>query len=268
MNSIKFALFRRVPKSIKNALTRNPMAQLNVEKAVFQHEGYIEQLSPLVPNSVILSELEEYPDCCFVEDTAVNIKPGVIVFTYPTAPSRQGEVDSIMTAVNRHYPGLKTYRMRWESDGGDVLVVENHLFVGNSTRSGPEAHREWKMICQENGIKFHVIDVGNDALHLKSLVTYLGRDIGFMVVNNGSGYKAIQQIKSAIIEFEPTFNRVIHPLGANMVRIGNTVFYQGLLEPEVRYLNDVFNKITWKHIEMSELAKVDGALTCCSLLLK
>lgn len=266
MNSIKFALFRRAPKSISNALARDQKVNVNAEKAILQHDKYIELMSPLVANSVILPALEEYPDCCFVEDTAVNIKPGVLVFTRPTEPSRQGEVDSVVEAIDRYHKDLKTYRMNSKSDGGDVLVIENHLFVGNSTRSGPSAHQEWDKICRENGMIFHAINVGNDALHLKSLVTYLGQDIGLMVVNNHSGLKVMEEIKLHITNL--TFIKITNILGANMVRIGNTVFYQGLFDPEIKYLTNLFHKISWQNLDMSELAKVDGALTCCSLLIK
>lgn len=263
-------IFRELPKSITQALTSQENVNVNYQKALEQHNHYIDQIQELVPNSIILSPLEEYPDSCFVEDTMVNLKSGVVVLTNPSAPSRKGEAESI---ANLFIDDLQlnqkssVYQMKNSSDGGDVLVIDGkYLFVGDSSRSQVLAHQEWEQICSENDMIFSTIKV-NDALHLKSLVTYLGPKIGLVAVNNKNGQQAVEQIL-ATLDFCPPVNWVNNTLAANMLRVKNHVFCQNLSDDVRVELENKYQDFKFVLLDMSELAKVDGALTCCSVFIK
>ena len=60
------------------------------EKAVDQHQEYVETIESLGVKALVLDALEEYPDSCFVEDPAVVMKECAIITNSPRE-SRNGE---------------------------------------------------------------------------------------------------------------------------------------------------------------------------------
>src|SRR5262245_53314154 len=93
------ALVRPVPSSFAASLClQPPPSPIDVTLAREQHGRYVEALARLVDHVVYLAPDEAYPDCCFVEDTAVVIGDRALV-TRPGAPSRQGEQRATQKAL-------------------------------------------------------------------------------------------------------------------------------------------------------------------------
>ena len=65
--------------------------------ALAQHKEYVSALKTSGCQVIQLPPIENYPDSCFVEDTAVCIGNNNVMFTNPGASSRVGEVDFIKT---------------------------------------------------------------------------------------------------------------------------------------------------------------------------
>ena len=112
-----------------------------------------------------------------------------------------------------------------------------------------------------------------EALHLKSLLSALDGDAVLVHDRAVGGASLAAHVEEAVraaggdaarLEFVP----VPEMLAANALRVGNTLIGQGgdraravlRAAAEVRGL-----ELDW--VDMSETAKMDGALTCCSILL-
>jgi dimethylargininase len=85
------AIVRKIGKSFVNGLTTSDLGNPNYEKALVQHEAYVEALKQCGVKVTVLDSDETYPDSTFVEDTAV-LTPKCALVTNPGAESRNGEV--------------------------------------------------------------------------------------------------------------------------------------------------------------------------------
>lgn len=107
--------------------------------------------------------------------------------------------------------------------------------------------------------------VGN-VLHLKSVLSMAGPEL-IVVGESQAGedaWKAIEQHG----KFKYTRLSVPEDKGANVLYVNGTIVHQAasFIPKSVR----VFRSLNCRRIEvdMSELAKADGCLSCCSLLIK
>lgn len=82
------AIVRRPPKSLLNGLTSANLGLPDHSIALQQHDNYIETLKKCGLEVEVLETDEAYPDCCFVEDTAICTESCIII-TLPGASSRK-----------------------------------------------------------------------------------------------------------------------------------------------------------------------------------
>jgi dimethylargininase len=78
---------------------------------------------------ILLDPHESYPDSVFVEDTAVVTGRCAIV-TNPGAPERRGEVREVQRVLVDLYGAVERITDPGTLDGGDVLRVGDHFYVG------------------------------------------------------------------------------------------------------------------------------------------
>jgi len=95
----RFALAREIPETFDQCIKPLDNAQaIDVELARIQHRGYCDALSQLGFELIVLPADKRYPDCAFVEDTAVVIGEQAII-TRPGAESRREEVEAVREAL-------------------------------------------------------------------------------------------------------------------------------------------------------------------------
>ena len=195
------------------------------------------------------------PDAVFVEDTAVVLDE-VAIITRPGAASRLGEVDQVVAA-------LESLRLiaRIEApgsvDGGDVLVVGRSIFVGCSSRTNLEAIEQARRITAPHGYQVTAVAVGG-CLHLKSAATAVSDDT--LLINPQWVPQELRQL--SCIEIHPD-----EPHAANVVRVDGRRLLAAAAHPRTR---EILEKRGFEVVivDVSELAKAEGAVTCCSLLVR
>ncbi|MDF1561115.1 MAG: hypothetical protein P1P83_13060 [Bacteroidales bacterium] len=138
-------------------------------------------------------------------------------------------------------------------EGVDVLRAENHYFIGISERTNAEGASQLSTILSKHGFTSSVIRV-EAGLHLKSDIGYLG---------NGNFIST------------PVFSPVAHPANtivldqdeyyaANCLRVNDFLLIpKGFPKSKMKIKELGYNII---ELEMSEFRKMDGGLTCLSLL--
>ena len=109
-------------------LTTSTVAAPDMELTLAQHDAYVRCLESLGLTVTVLPPAPGFPDACFVEDTAVVVRE-VAVVSRPGAPSRQGEVDSMILPLSEHRP-LARIEAPGTLDGGDILQVGRRFFIG------------------------------------------------------------------------------------------------------------------------------------------
>jgi dimethylargininase len=236
-------------------LTHVTRVPIDVERAAAQHRAYEARLEELGCRLVRLPPLPDLPDAVFVEDTAVIVDE-LAVTTRPGAPSRRGEVPSVGRALGA-YRRVATISPPATLDGGDVLRVGRTLFVGRSTRSNADGIEQLRSWLAPSGYAVEAVTV-TGCLHLKSAATLVAP--GTVLVNphwvDPGTFAGLERI-----EVDPGESHA-----ANALMVGGALLYPEAF-PATRARLEAHG-LRVVPVDLSELAKAEGAVTCCSLLVE
>jgi len=166
------ALVRDVsPRLAEAELTFLDDRSIDPVRAVAQHAGYVDLLHTLGHQVVRVDAAPEHPDGTFVEDTVVVVED-LAVCTRPGAESRRGEVASVRESL--FSLGLRAHDVLAPGtlDGGDVLQVGRHVFVGLGGRTNPDGVDQLRAVLAPLGRTVVPVHV-TGCLHLKSGATAL-----------------------------------------------------------------------------------------------
>ena len=147
-------IVRRPCRRLVEGITSNPqLGKPNYDLALKQHDAYIAALESCGVAVTVLPADERYPDSCFVEDPAVITRKCAII-TNPGAPSRNGEKEEIIGAVRAFFPEDKIEYILSPGtlEGGDVMMVGDHFYVGRSARTNAEGIRQFLSILEKHGL--------------------------------------------------------------------------------------------------------------------
>ena len=248
------AITRKVSRSIVNCeLTHLTRAPIDINLARQQHTSYEESLQGLGLAVLSLPEEPTLPDSVFVEDCAIVLDECAVI-TRSGAESRRPETVSIAAAL-APYRKLFTIQSPGTVDGGDVLTVGKDIYVGLTTRSNRSAIDQMQGFLQPYGYNVQGVPVSG-CLHLKSAVTQVA---GNTLLINPAWVEKQHFPGMDFIEVDPA-----EPYAANALKIGQSVVYQPAFPKTIGCL--VAAGIHPILVDQSELAKAEGALTCCSLI--
>lgn len=249
------ALTRDVsPRIVDCQLTYLAREPIDLDLAVDQHREYEKTLERLGCTVRRLAPLPTYPDSVFVEDTAL-VLPELAIMTRPGAESRRGEVDSVENVLHE-YRQVAHINAPGTIDGGDVLVIDSTIYVGESTRTNGDAVTQLSSLVARYGYEVERVAVGG-CLHLKSAATRVASDV--VLVNphwvDASVFRNMRVIEVHDDE-EAAANAVLTPAG---------IIYGSGFPNTCRRLEDAGLNVF--EVDMSELKKAEGAVSCCSILL-
>jgi dimethylargininase len=248
------ALIRPVPDSLENCqLTHVERSPIDVARARAQHAAYEKALAGLGCEVVAVPAAHGLPDSVFIEDTAI-VLDRVAVITRPGAASRRPEIAAVASTLGA-FRQLQFLAGPATLDGGDVLLLGRTLHVGLGARTNSAGVRQLSDLVAPHGYEVRPIQV-DGCLHLKSAITEVAP--GLVIVNpawvDGRMFGDLK-----IIEVDPA-----EPGAANVVRVGDAVLC-GASFPRTRARIEAAG-IATHVVDLSELAKAEGALTCCSLI--
>jgi dimethylargininase len=249
------ALTRGVSPEMRHCeLTHLPRVTIDIERASAQHAAYEQALADLGCSVHRLPAGPDMPDAVFIEDTAVVLDEITIIMR-PGAESRRSE-----TAAVEEWLKYRLLFGRIEApgtlDGGDVLTIGRSMFAGATSRSNTEGLRQLRGIVEYFGYTLTVVDV-RGCLHLKSAVTAVSDDT---VLINPRWAPAEAFARYRLIDVDSR-----EPAAANIVRAGDRLLYSAAFPRTLERLNAHGAQVTT--VDVSELAKAEGAVTCCSLIL-
>lgn len=257
MLTFKNAIVRKPSQSMLEGISTNMFSNDSpiYEKAVTQHEGYVKALSELGAKVLVLDALEEYPDSCFVEDPAV-VMPECAIITNSPKDSRNGEKKEILPAIKQFYKDAQIFHIEAPGtmEGGDVMLVGKHFYIGQSDRTNAEGAKQFDEIVSKFGYTTSTVPV-TEGLHLKDFVIYLE--------NNNM---LVSETMNKIAEFEK-FNRFVVP-EEELYAINSLYFNDTVLVPHnhpktLEHIKSLGYKV--QEIDTDEFKKIDGSLTCLSL---
>ncbi len=249
------ALTRNVTPAIVHCeLTHLAREPIDLARAVSQHDTYQSLLASLGCQIQLIKAEPDQADAVFIEDTAL-VFDELAVITRPGAESRRGETGPVAAVLQRHRP-LVQIRVPGSIDGGDVLRAGREVFAGQTTRTNAQGISQLREALAPAGYRVTGVPV-RGCLHLKSAVTEVAD--GLLLINplwadrdSFPGYD--------FVEVDPG-----EPHAANALRLGDDLVH-GAEYPRTRARLEA-EGLEVHPVDLSELAKAEGAVTCCSLII-
>jgi dimethylargininase len=248
------AVTRQVSPAIGHCeLTHLRREAISFDTARAQHRQYEQALAQLGCSLEQLPAEPEMPDSVFVEDTAIVLDELALIMR-PGAESRRLETQSIAGLLGS-YRSVFRVEAPGTIDGGDLLRDDKRVFAGLSTRTNPEGIQQLRSLLSPFGYEVHVVQTGG-CLHLKSAATKVAEDI--LLINPEWVDPEVFKGKEIML-VDPS-----EPHGANALLVGGTVLYPAAF-PRTRRRLEARGLPVW-NVDLSELAKAEGGVTCCSLI--
>lgn len=251
---MRIAITRQVSPTINQCelthITREP---IDYERACAQHKQYQNALRSLGMNVITLDAEANLPDSVFVEDVALVLDECAVMLN-PGASSRRPEVASVEKALT---PFREIFRIQPPGtvDGGDILTVGRTIYIGLSSRSTEDAIEQIRAILKPRNYQVQRVNV-TGCLHLKSAVTQVSKDT-LLINPEWVPKEAFPDMR--FIEVDSS-----EPHAANAVLVDDTIIYPSSF-PKTRAKLEQ-EGINLLIVDADELAKAEGAVTCCSLI--
>jgi dimethylargininase len=253
---VLIAITRQVSPGIGRCeLTFLAREAIDARVAAAQHREYEACLAALHCEVRSLPPELGLPDSVFVEDTAI-VLDRLAIIARPGAESRRGETRAVAAALEPHRE-LVHIAPPGTLDGGDVLVVGRSVHVGLSRRSNENGFEQLRDFLTPLGYTVTPVCI-EGCLHLKSAVTQVGHDT--LLINrhwvDESAFAGI-----GLIDVDPA-----EPSAANALLAGDTVVFPAAFERTRERLSKAGIDVV--AVDVSEIAKAEGGVTCCSLIFR
>jgi len=246
------AITRLPGENFADGITTSTLGRPGYPLILEQHWAYRQALQNLGLEVILLPAEPGFPDAYFVEDPAI-VTPGLAVICNPGALSRRGEGITLEPVLKEYRP-VAHIQPPGTLEGGDVLCAEDHFFIGLSERTNQEGAAQLTALLEPTGYTCITIPVAA-GLHLKSGVNYVGSNT-LLVTSSLAEHPAFTRYQKILIDPEEEYaantllvnGTLLTPRGfpktrAELVRLGKPVI----------------------ELDVSEVQKMDGGLTCMSL---
>jgi len=256
MSNLMFtnAIVRTPGRSIVEGLSNSITLGLpNYEQAIIQHQSYIDVLIKCGLDVLVLEPCEEYPDSTFVEDVAL-ITPKCAIITRPGAPSRRGEVHQIEFVLKQRFNNIEAIEAPGTLDGGDIMMVGDHYYIGLSERTNLEGAKQIIQILKKYGMSGSTISL-KKVLHLKTSLSYLEKN-NLVVSGEFINDSSFGQYNSIEIPEKESY-------AANCIWVNGSVIIPLGCPTTKQRINNVGYPVI--ETDVSEFEKLDGGLSCLSL---
>jgi dimethylargininase len=251
-------LVRPPSMAYKNCVSSNPEKnQIDPRLAAEQHSTYLTILKEYGVEVLKLPVLDRYPDSVFLQDPALVGMKRCIIGRFGET-SRRGEENELLVDIERIRHQMVIHRIEAPGslEGGDILVTEKTLFVGESSRSNANG------ITQLSGFlpECTVATVRTKLFHLLCGCSYLTNKTMIITpdlisTDNFRGFKFVKFAKSDAYASDALY------LGE-----GRVVIPSGYPNASRKLRNSGFMPV---EVDVSEFRKGDGGVTClCSPIYK
>ena len=215
---------------------------------------YVKTLGDLGLEIVSLPALPDLPDAYFVEDVAV-VTPEIAVITRPGANERRLEANHMVDTLEK-FRSCVRIDAPGTLDGGDVLVVGKHCIIGLSERTNRAGAEQLCQFLEPFGYRGDIVRVP-EALHFKSSVNFVDQET-LLVTSACYDLDCLKEYDRILVPEEENY-------AANVVWMNGSI----LIPEGFAGVKRLLVERGYQIIEMpvSEIAKMDGGLTCLSLRL-
>ncbi|WP_419786595.1 dimethylarginine dimethylaminohydrolase family protein [Pseudodesulfovibrio sp.] len=246
------AIIRKPSEEMVDGITTANLGKPDFKLALQQHEAYRNALAELGLDVTVLEAAPGFPDCCFVEDTAIVCKD-VAVLTPLGAPSRQGEQLTIEPVLAKFKPVVRIEPPAL-IEGGDVLQIEDTFYVGISDRTNRAGAEALADAVKPYGFSVVALECG-PSLHFKTDVSFIGNNT-LLVSPFFADTPELASYDRIVVEDNEAYAR-------NCLFINGTIIVPSGFPETLEKVRKLGSPVVL--LDMSEFRKLDGGLTCLSL---
>jgi dimethylargininase len=244
----------RAPSSrlAEGIVTHIRRTSVDVDLARAQHAAYADALAASGWMIAPVPAAEDCPDSVFIEDTVVACED-LAVLARSGAPGRRAEVAGVAGILRSL--GLRTAAIQEPGtlDGGDVLQAGRTVYVGRGGRTNGAGIRQLRALLAPLGRTVIAVPLSG-VLHLKSAVTALP---------DGTFLLQPQLVPAGLF---PAVRPVAEESGCHVVPLGAGRVLIAASAPRTAELLDDMG-FTPVVVDISEFEKLEGCVTCLSVLL-
>jgi dimethylargininase len=236
-----------------SGLTTAGLGTPDYQKALIQHNMYVDALKECGLHVTVLDGDNEYPDSTFIEDIALCTRSCAII-TNPGAPSRNGETHTMKPVLQEFYKNFEEIRSPGTLDAGDVMMVDNHFYIGISERTNQEGAEQLISILRKYTMTGSKVPL-QKMLHLKTRLSYLEKN-NLLISGEFLAYTEFKKFSRIVIDEKEQY-------AANSLWInGNVLVPKGFYQTKTKIEQAGYVTI---ELDVSEFRKLDGGLSCLSL---
>ena len=249
----KHAIVRTPCPEMVNGITSVDLGVPDYEKALEQHNKYIEALESCGVDVTVLAPDSHFPDSTFVEDAAL-LTPHCGIMTNPGAPSRNQEPATIRPTVEKFYNNVEAITPPGTVEAGDIMMVGSHFYIGLTARTNQDGADQMIRILEKHGMTGSSVPV-EKVLHLKTGVSYLENNI-LMASGEFVGSDIFKSFDIIEVDKDEAY-------AGNSIWVNDTVITPQGYPKTLRALEKTGYRIIT--LDVSEFRKLDGGLSCLSL---
>jgi len=249
----KNAIVKRPCPEMVNGITKAGLGIPDYQNALKQHDLYIQALESCGLKVRVLEADNRFPDSTFIEDISV-CTPHCAIITNPGAASRSREIDGIQYVLSGYYYNLERIESPGTLDGGDIMMVGDHYYIGLSDRTNHEGADQFIMILEKykmTGSKAKM----KEMLHLKTGLSYLENN-NLLIAGEFVNYPEFEKFNRIVIDPDEAYS-------ANSLWINGTVLVPKGYPGTKKKVEALGYKVI--EVDTSEFRKLDGGLSCLSL---
>ena len=250
--------YMEIKEIINDVQKRYQQENIDVGRAMAQHRQFVAALQKNGVETAMLEPADHFPEQVFTRDIGFTIEDTVFLGDM-AASIRQGEeVELQKWLANRQirFEPLGSHRV----EGGDVLIDQDTIFVGISSRTSEKAIRE----LEQKLPSFQVIPIHFDEryLHLDCVFNILSptEALIFPEALNSETIAMLAERYTLI----PVNREEQFALGVNVLSIGERRVFS---QPQNNAVNAQLRQHGFHVIEtdFSEIIKSGGAFRCCTM---
>lgn len=250
------AITRGVSSKLSSCeLTYRTREEIDPEKAASQLDRYCELLRGWDVDLLTIPGSDSYPDCCFVQDTAIVLDEVGIIASMG-ASARRGEVSEVERVVSQ-FRKVRHIFLPATLDGGDVVQIGKRLYVGLSSRTNGRGIEALSRIVDPLGYIVVPVSVSG-SLHLTTGCGVV--DDETVLLNprwlDASAFRGLRQLH--VPEEEPW--------AANTIRVDSAVCLEEKAPRTIELVQPYAGII--ETLDISEFRKAEGSLSCLSIIFR
>lgn len=253
MPQYQYALVRLPGENYIEGLTTQDSGKPDYSLALKQHEGYREALTRCGVQVLLMEPDLRFPDACFVEDTALVTEKAAIILNLGHR-KRRGEQESVGSRLSR-FKKLELFYSMGSVDGGDIIRINGHFFIGLSSRTDEEGARDLTQLLARYNYSAEKVPISR-VLHLKTGASYLG-DGHILTIKEFARHPGFKNYQVHVVDDEEWY-------AANCLRVNDHVLVPEGFAATRKLVAGLGYKII--EVAMGEFMKMDGSLSCLSLL--